>query len=601
MEHPQHLGLPVLQAHFPRGGKYRHGPWKSQEEILGFIAKNGASIIESPTGTGKTAVEYAILRAAQEREGGPLFLVTPNKTLVEQIHQEFPGLKVALGRNEHECLYYEESFRADEVPCSMLKNCPHRVDQTTGKTHEEGVEPCPYLQQKYEAKQGGIVLCTMSFYLFTQLFTQEFDTPDALVIDEAHRIAGVVRQSLSYEITDYHLEQSIKLLERIEAEEVATLKKFLRTMKGICKRKPFEEATLLKDQEIRRLIEVLLDIDVNLLLQKIEEAVRNGTIDPVADRTALKRLEVLVRDLRRYLHSFEYSLETDERKALNYTCAYYKLEKGEHERVQYKLVIKCYYVAPLIRKILSPFTVSLSATIGNPEIFGYETGIRAPFLSLPSGFPVDHTRIYLPTDTPNLAVKARRKRDVTKALRMVARACKRFADQGHRTLVVTISNLERDKFQMLAQEEGVEVISYGNGVSAREAAQVFKGGIGDTLVGTAANYSEGVDLPKQIAPVIFFFRPGYPNPRDPGTQFEERRFGSQRWALWNWRVMQQALQVRGRNIRSRSDIGVTFFISQQFRRVLFAALPEWLQKAYRNQFTFEEALADVEALLASTE
>ncbi len=62
--------------------------------------------------------------------------------------------------------------------------------------------------------------------------------------------------------------------------------------------------------------------------------------------------------------------------------------------------------------------------------------------------------------------------------------------------------------------------------------------------------------------------------------------------------MQQALQVRGRNIRLHTDMGVTFFISQQFKRVLFGALPGWLQKAYRNQFTFEEALADAESLLS---
>lgn len=599
-KHQQHLGLSELQASFPRFGKYRHGPWKSQEEIMQFVAREGSAVIESPTGTGKTAVEYAILKAAQKKMKGPFFLVTPNKTLVEQIKKEFPDLKVALGRNEHECFYYwPDRFQADEVPCSMLKYCPYRVNQETGETFQQGAEACPYLLQKYEAKQGGIVLCTMSFYLFCQLFTKEFDTPGALVIDEAHRIADVVRNSLSYEISDYHLKQSIKLLEKIEAEEVKTLKQLLNYMKRVCKRKPVGEETLLEDKEVRHLIKILVTIDANLLIQKIEQAVEEGAIDPVQDRITLRRLEVLVRDLNRYLRSFEYSLETDERKPLNYTCAFYRLEKDEHQKIQYKLIIKCYSVAPLIRKILSPFTVSLSATIGDPEKFAWETGIDQPFLALSSTFPVDHARVYLPKDTPNLAVKARRKRDVTRALRKIARACKRLADQGYRSLVVTISNKERQKFLILAAEEGVEALSYGNGRTAKEVALAFREGEGDVLVGTAANYSEGVDLPKQIAPVIFFLRPGYPRPQDPGTIFEERRWGSSRsWALRNWRVMQQALQVRGRNIRGRNDIGVTFFISQQFKRVLFPALPSWLEKAYRSKFTFEEALADAEKLLA---
>lgn len=597
MKHLKHLSLPVLQANFPSSGKYRNGPWRKQETIMEFVARNGATIIESPTGSGKTAVEYTILKAAQSKGAETLFLITPNKTIVEQIQKEFPDFKVALGRNEHKCFYYEEEFGADEVPCSMLRDCPHRVDQATGETYEKNIEPCPYLQQKYEAKQGGIVLCTMSFYLFTQLFTQEFGTPDVLVIDEAHRIADVVRHSLSYEITDYHLEQSIDLLKKVGIEEYKILKKFLSTMRQICKKKPPEEGILLEDEEIRKLIKALIEVDSAVLIEKIREAVRSGKISRKENRVILKKLEVLVRDIRRYINSFEYCLETERHKPLNYTCAFYKIEKGENERVQYKLVIKCYYVAALIRKILSPFTVSFSATIGDSDVFGYETGIRAPFISLDSDFPVNHTRVYLPKDTPNLAMNVRRKRDVTKALRSVARTCKRFADKGQRSLVVTISNKERAKFVMLAQEEGLDVVSYGNGLTAKKAALLFKEGQGDVLVGTAANYSEGVDLPKQIAPVIFFLRPGYPNPRDPGTVFEQRRFAGQRWALWNWRVMQQALQVRGRNIRGRGDIGVTFFISQQFRRFLFASLPEWLEKSYKGQWTLEECILDAEKLL----
>lgn len=597
---PQPLGLEALESCFPVTGKYRNGPWKGQQQIMEFVAGHGSSTVESPTGTGKTAVEYAILEAARQKLSGSCFLITPNKTLVTQISQEFPGMKIALGRSEHECLYYEQPYRADEIPCSMLKDCPHRVDQTTGETHEKGSIPCPYLLQKFQAKQGGAVVSTMAFYLFTQLFSHEFGERAVLVVDEAHRIADVVRNGLSYEITDWHLEQSAQLLDRINADEADVLKKFLQAIRRIAKGRGRNagEEKLLEDDEIRRLMNILIGIDANALLKKIAQAVQRHEIDLKEDRVVLKRLETLVRDLRRYIHSFEYSLEEEGRKPLNYTCAFYKSEKGEHDKVQYKLVIKCYYVAPLVKKILAPFTVAFSATIGNNETFGYETGIKQPFLSLGSNFPANNTRVYLPKDTPNLAMNSRNRQDLTRTLRRIAKACVRFRQKGHRSLVVTISNTERAKFLELAGEEGLNALSYGNGVTAREAAQQFKDGAGDTLVGTAANYSEGVDLPKQVAPVIFFLRPGYPNPRDAGTQFEERRFGNQRWALWNWRVMQQALQVRGRNIRSRSDQGVTFFISQQFKRVLYAALPEWLEPAYRNALTFDQAIDDAEKLLS---
>ena len=147
------------------------------------------------------------------------------------------------------------------------------------------------------------------------------------------------------------------------------------------------------------------------------------------------------------------------------------------------------------------------------------------------------------------------------------------------------------------EEEGVKAVSYGNGVTAREAALRFKDGEGDCLVGTAGNFGEGVDLPRQIAPVIFGFRPAYPPPDDPRTQFEERRYGNNRWAIWNWRVMLSVLQWRGRNIRSEDDLGVTIFISQQFRRSVFAALPKTLQSSYKGNLTLDQCVKEAMGLV----
>ncbi len=606
------ISLPVLMKHFPSTAVYRE-PRTVQTDMLGHVAKHGSALIEAPTGSGKTAVEYAIGMAMRSESDGSVFLITPNKTILDQIRLEFKDLPVALGRNEHPCLYYQadknpdsaaleelrmdsENPRADQIPCSFLQDCPHRVDQETGATHTAGVTACPYLQQKYEAKKSRIVLSTMAFYLFTHLFGKEFDTK-GLVIDEVHQLANVVRNALSYDITDLHIKRSEEILKPIAPKVVKTLRRFRRSMTFIARKSGLNESMLLKPDQILKLIDILKDIDVNELARSIKDAVRDGLINPREDRVTLKKLETLVRDLRRYVTTLEYSVPTEERKALNYTCAFQRREKNEEGKVNVKLVVKCYYVVPLIRKILPAHRVSLSATIGDPEIFGFETGIKDPFLSLPSNFPAANSRIYMPTDTANLAMNARNARDLPKSLRLIARSCKRLAGKGIRSLVVVVANTERDQFMRMAVEENLDAVSYGNGVTAKEAAMSFKDGLGSTLVGTAANYAEGIDLPKQIAPVIFVLRPSYPNPRDPGTQFEEERWGGQRWAIWNWRAMQQALQVRGRNIRSRSDIGVTFFVSQQFRRVVFGALPKHLQPVYKGEMTFEGALRDAEKLL----
>ena len=597
-EYRKVLTLDNLLSHFPWDQYPEIRP--GQREALEAISKQGSMAIEAPTGTGKTAVGYTVLKALAAAGMGPLFYIAPNKNQVNTVHGLHPDMREMYGRHEYDCLYYSpEIYRADEIPCLSLLDCPHRVNTDTGVTYAEEnnldkVDPCPYYWPKYLAKHSPIVVCTASFYLYSAFLAREFDQPAGLVIDEAHQMAKVVRSSLSYEITDYHLKQAIRVLNGIGAEDEAKqLDRFLKAMLQILKSKPWVIPTLLEDEELLVLIDALQGIDGRKLRTQLAEAIREGLVDPKKEREMLKRLERITYDLYRYIRSFEFSLPGEGRHALNYVT-YAASERG---RAEYKLVIKAYYVSPLVKKMMSPLTVAYSATIGDPEIFGYETGIQLPFISLPGTFPAENARVYLPKDTPNLSAKDRSRHEPAKVLRRIARACKWYADQNIRSLVVVVSNSERDRFLRMATEEGVDAVSYLNGSTPREAMAAFKNGKGSTLVGTVANYGEGIDLPGEMAPVIFFLRPGYPSPKDPEVQFEERRFGGAVWRVRNWRVMIEALQVRGRNIRSATDRGSTIFISQHFRKFLYGSLPEWLKEAYRGDATFEEAKQETLELL----
>ncbi len=594
MEHQQHpvaLRYKDLESAFPvkQYSKMR----ANQGEAFRLIAQSeGSALLELPTGSGKTAIGYSYLKALAEKGVGSLYYVAPTKTLVEQIQKLHPDVKVIYGRNEYPCLYYkDQDFKADEVPCSVL-DCGHRVSMETGETQEKGVTPCPYYQAKYEARRGQITVCTMAYYLFTHLFAGE--TAGGLVIDEAHRIAEVFRQCLTYEITDYSVRRAADFLRDVGiAREADILDQFLTKLRAIIKRRPPRTAVLLKQWEIKDLLRVLWQIDPRAFRQKIRVAAKQ-LFDTLERREILKTLEEIGYHLIRYIKSLEYSLPTEDRKPLNYTYGFYEKQVGDNHRVNYRLVINAYYVAPLVKMVLAPNTLAYSATISDPQVFGFESGIKSPFYTLGSDFPAEHTGIFIPTDTPNLAQKAQSRQDMTRTLRKIAKACHNFAQKGIRSLVVVISNKERDKFLVLCGEEKVKAVSYGNGIQPRAAAARFKQGEGDVLVGTIANYGSGVDLPKQVAPVIFVLRPGYPHPDDPRTLFEEERYGSQRWKVWNWRVMIEALQVRGRNVRNAEDIGVTIFLSQQFRRFIPAVLPDWLGRAFCGTKKLEEIISHVQ-------
>lgn len=597
--------LPEAQIlkHFPFP-EVRHG----QSQMAEFLGKHNQATIESPTGSGKSAVEYALLKAVESVGIGPRNIIVPTKAIADQFKTAYPDLEVVYGRGENPCYYYEEKketlspenaqFKADEIPCSILQNCPHRVNLETGETHEPGATPCPYLLAKHKSRQSkGIILSTFAYHVFNNLFVpKEGDEDGVLVVDEVHRLPEVLRNVLSSEITDYHLYRSAEILERVEGEEEAkALRSFAKALISMVMRRQPRGEPLLKEDEIGKLLDLLEAIDYQKLKKLLRNAVTQGIVDPKEDRETLKRLESIVRDVKRYVNTFRYSLPGKSRNPLNYIYAACEGSKEEVEeagkKVRCKLVVKCHHVAPLIKKMFRRFTAVFSATIGNPQTFAFESGIEFPFVSIPSDFPVTNTAIYSPVDTPDLSHKKCPHGEPNKTFRRIARATLEFKKKGHRSLVIVVSEAERLKFEQLAREEGVDVLTYSEGFKPKDVAQAFKDGVGDVLLGTEAHFGEGIDLPDGVCPVTFVLRPAYPSPADPGAKFEERRFGCGGvWGVRQHRVVIRALQARGRNVRSAKDRGVTFFISQQFKGFVRHNLPAWLQDAYFGKLKFDECM-----------
>lgn len=605
------IALDDMLAHFPYSD-----PRVLQKQALQLIADSQKGVLlEIPTGEGKTGIGLAVLRAMADKGQGPFFYVTPTKTQVDQVMAVAGnGVQKVLGRTEYSCLYYEDrdvpGVSAEASPCHSLK-CGHRLDPETGQPEVEGLVPCPYLQAKWQAMQestnGGIIVCTTAFFLTNRLMVPAWRDvePACVVVDEAHRLAKTARGVFEYTVTDYHLKRAAELLVQLDRKSAKKVKDFRAAFMRVARKRSAQTPSLLKEEEIESLVGRLDDFDSDALLKKLRDAVEAGKIDPLAQKEELKLLENLSRNIPRLVRSLRYAMEGDGRRPLNYVVAfYYKKDdpefQGTKKKARYFLTIKSYFVVPVIKKALGQqLTVAYSATIGDPSIIKFEAGINLPFQSFSSGFSVGHTRIFVPSDCQNLATKTRRRQDLNHTLRRIAETAKQFSKAGHRSLVVVVSEAERQQFLRYTEEAGLEVVSYsGNGMTARQAAAAFVAGQGQALVGTAAQYGEGVDLPRGIAPIIFFLRPGYQRPTDPEVQFEERRFSEgQCWALWNWRVMIEALQVRGRNIRTARDLGVCFFMSQQFRRFLYPALPEWLKPAYNAGLTMEQAVGETMKLL----
>lgn len=598
-----------LTDYFP----YKQYPSMTENQVEAFQyleqSDSGIVVFEAPTGSGKTLIGCTWLERERHQRGqGHYFYLVPNKTQVDQVVRLYPHMKPVYGRNEHPCLFFEdEKLHADEIPCELMLTCPHRVDQESGQTHLPGARPCPYLQQKFEARSGsGLVVATHAFFLFAVFFGQQFKAV-SVVIDEAHGLAKSIRSVLEQRITDRKLNRIVAALRFIKAGQYHPMMRFRRVVIRTVRKHPAhrrDEQSILTNDEIGRLVEALEAIDTRELKQDIRAAVDRGVLDPRKDRELLRQLQGISRSLKTYLSTLRFAMtavphgKARRQHPSAYIFAFWlKGKKQDKNRTMHELVVRSYNVAPLIERMLPARVLAYSATVCDVETFGWENGIRGDFKTLRARFPSSHARVFMPTDTPNLSVRFRRKGDKKDTHKLVARAAMQFAKKGIRSLVMVTSDRERDEFMAYAKVIRLDVISYGGGVTARAAAVKFREGKGMVLVGTASNYGEGLDLPNRTAPVIFFYRPGYANPRDPQTAFEERRWGAAVWSLWKWRVMIELLQVRGRNIRSPTDIGVTFLISQQFRRFARATLPPWLRPAYVDNLRFKACIEEAMAFL----
>ena len=573
-----------------------------------MIASENGIIVQAPPGIGKTAANVAVLKTLSLRGIGPLFYVTPSKTQVDQVAELLGSdARVIVGRAEYPCFYFDGDVNAQDSPCQMLDDCGHRVNQEDGNVHTPGCEACPYQQAKRNARltQGQIIVCTTAFYIMNRLLVPHWKDmkPALVVLDEAHQVAKVTRGLFEHHITDAHLNRCIKVLKPISKSAHGQLQAFKKVFLAVAKEHPARSQQSLNEKEIGRLVDALEKINPNELEKSVKQAIRGGKLNPIEDLKLLKMIESIIRGIPRMLTSLQYAMETDGRKPLSYVVAfYYKEHDAEYtdtpRRARFRLTVRSYYVKPIIKKVMGGTIVPCSATIGNPRLFGYETGIVQPFKAYDSTFPVGNRRIYIPRNAQNLSFRKRSKDAIPTTLKLIVKAAKKFAQQGLRSLVVVVSEKERQMFYMRAKKAGLNILTYGGDEHAKDVAQRFKSGEGDVLLGTTAHYSEGLDLPHGTCPIIFFLRPSHANPKDPQSIFELKRFGrSDYFRMQRHRAQIQAQQMPGRNIRNETDKGVCFFMSMQFRDFLFSSLTPRLQTCYRSDLKLHEAISDALMLL----
>lgn len=182
-----------------------------QAEVIQQIAATHKRIIiiEAPTGSGKSALALGLLRYTNKRG----VILTSTKTLQEQYAKEGGKLvKTIMGRHNYDCVMPTE----DPTEAFRLKVEPHTpVDEAPCSAEYECKlrTVCTFFVKRREAEASPISVHNYAFWLPEANYHRSFTT-DWIIADEGHLLDQTISEFAAVELS----RQRLKMAEDFEVE-----------------------------------------------------------------------------------------------------------------------------------------------------------------------------------------------------------------------------------------------------------------------------------------------------------------------------------------------------------------------------------------------
>ena len=208
-------------------------PRKEQSQVIPLIIKELAKgtkniIVESPTGSGKSALSYMIPKITDL----PAYVLTHLKGLQDQYRTELPEMSVVKGRGNYSCwlnvppnctdeeLVNREVERvqnqgpsdsdrcsSDMAPCKTIKNfnCPFRfsieeLDPEESFFSDNAGDFCGYFNDLHDALFSRYFLTNMN-YMASSWVHGHLPQRPLLVVDEAHNLESALMSHFSLDLS----------------------------------------------------------------------------------------------------------------------------------------------------------------------------------------------------------------------------------------------------------------------------------------------------------------------------------------------------------------------------------------------------------------
>ena len=181
-------------------------------------------IIQAPTGVGKSAISFALLRYF-----GSGYVCSSTKALQNQYLDDFTSMLTVKGRGNYDCLERKDGVKCDKGACEILKTrCekkpstkitpwPSHFSIRDNITKYWGLSPdvirCPYWITKVNALNNFAVVHNYKYILTEANFIGEFTKRKVLISDEGHNVESTLIDFIKLPITEKNLDNINKFLD----------------------------------------------------------------------------------------------------------------------------------------------------------------------------------------------------------------------------------------------------------------------------------------------------------------------------------------------------------------------------------------------------